>query len=321
MPRLTILGALHPNAMALLDARPDIEVTLVADTLAPRAEVEAAVRGTDAIEVRTARIDAPLLEMAPDLKVVSRHGVGCDAVDVEWMSARGLPVAIAVGGNDRTVAEHTLGMMLSLAKEFERQTAHVRQADWSVRAEPRGFDLEDRTLLVVGHGRIGSRVAVLARAFGMRVIARDPYLESFPEGIEVAETLEAGLAQADIVTVHTPKNPETIDLIGGAEIAAMRPGALLINCARGGIVNEAATAEALHSGQLGGYGCDVFSEEPVAQDNPILMAPNTILTAHCAASTPEGMRRMGMIAIQNVIDCFDGCLKPEMIFNREELGL
>jgi len=321
VPRLTILGALHPDAMALLDARPDIEVTLVEDPHASQSEIAAAITGADAIEVRTATINAPLLDLAPDLKIISRHGVGCDSIDVAAMSARGLPVAIAVGGNDGTVAEHTLGMILGLAKDFERQTARVREADWSVRASPRGFDIEGRTLLVVGHGRIGSRVARLARAFGMRVIARDPYVDGFPAGIEVAETLEAGLAEADIVTVHTPKNPETIDLIGAPEIACMRPGAILINCARGGIVNEAAAAAALRSGQLGGYGCDVFSDEPVTADNPILGAPNTILTAHCAASTPEGMRRMGMIAIQNVLDCLDGCLRPDMIFNREELGL
>lgn len=321
MPRLTILGAIHPDGMALLDQRPDVDVTVVEATLPPRGAIEAAVRGTNAIEVRTARIDAPLLEMAPDLRIVSRHGVGCDSVDVDWMSARGLPVAISAGGNDRSVAEHTIGMMLGLARDFERQTAYTRRADWSVREAPRAYDLDGRTLLVVGHGRIGSRVAELARAFGMRVIARDPYVKRFPEWVEVAPSLGDGLAEADIVTVHTPRNPETIDLIGAPEIAAMRAGALLINCARGGIVNERAAADALHSGHLGGYGADVFDIEPADAANPVLTAPNTILTPHSAAMTPEGMRKMGMIAIQNVLDCFDGCLRPEMIFNRKELGL
>jgi len=321
MPRLTILGAVHPDAMALLAARPDIEVTLLEAAMPPRAEVEAAVAGTDAIEVRRVKIDAGLLELAPDLQVVSRHGVGCDSVDVAWMSERGRPVAIAAGGNDRAVAEHTLGMILGLARELERQTIATRNSDWSVATTLRSFDIEGRTLLVVGYGRIGSRVAELAQAFGMRVIARDPYVDDFAEGVEVAGTLEAGLREADIVTVHTPKTPETIDFIGAAEIATMPPGAILINCARGGLVNEAATAAALRSGHLGGFGCDVFTVEPAGPGNPLLAAPNTILTPHSAAMTPRSIRRMGMIAIQNVIDCFDGCLKPEMIFNRKELGL
>jgi len=321
LPRLTILGAVHPDAMALLDARPDVEVKIVADALAPRAEVEAAVAGAHAINVRTTRIDAPLLETCPELKIVSRHGVGCDSVDVDWMSARGLPVAITIGGNDRSVAEHTLGMMLGLAKDFTRQTEHTRRADWSVRESHKGFDLEDRTLLIVGHGRIGGRVGQLARAFGMRVLAHDPYIAGVPEGIERVPTLADGLVGADIVTIHVPKSPETTPLIGAAEIAAMKPGAILINCARGGIVAEAPCAKALHDGQLAGYGADVFSDEPAGPDNPILSAPNTILTPHSAAMTPQGMRRMGMLSIQNVLDCIDGCLKPEMVFNRQALGL
>ncbi|MEM6662476.1 MAG: hydroxyacid dehydrogenase [Pseudomonadota bacterium] len=321
MPRLTILGSHHPDAMSLLDARPDVAVNVVPEALAPRDVIAEAIAGTDAIAVRTAKLDADLLDTAPDLKIVSRHGVGTDSVDVAHMSTRGLPVSITVGGNDRSVAEHTLGMMLGLAKDFERQTGCTRDADWSVRETHKAFDLDDRTLLIVGHGRIGSRVSQLALAFGMRVLAHDPYINDFPEGVGVASTLEQGLAEADIVTVHVPKNAETTGLIGTDAIAAMRPGAILINCARGGIADEAAVAEALHSGHLRGYGCDVFSVEPSGPDNPIHHAPNTILTPHSAAMTPQSMRRMGMIGIQNVLDCFDGKLRPEMIFNREELGL
>ena len=210
-------------------------------------------------------------------------------------------------------------MMLSLAKDFTRQTDYTRRSDWSVRETHKGFDLDERTLLIVGHGRIGSRVGELARAFGMRVLASDPHV-TVPEGIEQVD-LATGLAAADIVTVHVPKWPDTTPLIGAAQIAQMRPGAILINCARGGIVDEGPCAEALHSGHLGGYGCDVFSQEPAGPDNPILSVPNTILTPHSAAMTPQGMRNMGMISIQNVLDCLDGKLRPEMIFNRKELGL
>ena len=190
-----------------------------------------------------------------------------------------------------------------------------------MRETRKAYDLDGRTLLIVGHGRIGSRVSKLANAFDMRVIAHDPYINDFPDWVDVVPTLEQGLAEADIVTVHTPKTPETTDLIGAPELAAMRRGALLINCARGGIVNEPAAAQALHAGQLGGYGSDVFGVEPAEPDNPILSAPNTVFTPHSAAMTPQSMRKMGMLAIQNVLDCFDGCLNPDMIFNRKELGL
>ena len=319
MPRITVLGAHHPDAMALLAARPEFDVNVVEEALASRDEILEAVEGTDAIAVRVQKIDAPLLETCPDVRIVSRHGVGCDSVDVAWMSERGRPVAIAAGGNDRSVAEHTLGMMISLTRDFDRLTEATRASDWTIRNTLRSYDLDERTLLVVGHGRIGSRVSELARVFGMKVLVSDPYINA-PEGVEMV-SLERGLAEADIVTVHCPKTPETVDLIGGDEFAAMRPGTILINCARGGIVNEDACAEALHSGHLRAYGCDVFSEEPAGPENPILTAPNTILTPHSAAWSPQGMRRMGMLGIQNVIDCFDGCLKPEMVFNRKELGL
>ena len=321
MHHLTILGAVHPDAMALLDKRPDVEVTVVAEALAPREEIMAAVKNANGIAVRTAKIDAELLESVPGLKIVSRHGVGCDSVDVDWMSKRGLPVAITVGGNDQSVAEHTMAMMLGLARDTPLQQAVVEGGDWTRRNTIKTRDLSESTLLIVGCGRIGSRVAGLARAFGMRVIAHDPYINDFPEGVEPVRTLEAGLAEADYVTLHCPKNAETEHLINADALAAMKPGAILLNCARGGIAEEAAVAEALHSGHLGGYGCDVFSTEPAPLDNPVIGAPRTMLSAHTAAMSPLSMRGMGVLAVQNVLDCFDGCLKPEMIFNRKELGL
>lgn len=318
---MTILGAVHPDAMALVAARDDVEVTVVEEAMAPRDVIMDAIQGTHGIEVRTARLDADLLGSVPDLRVVSRHGVGTDSVAVDHMTARGLPVAIAVGGNDRSVAEHTLTQILYFARDMVLQHEIVLGTDWGRRSALSAYDIEDRTLLIIGHGRIGGRVGQLARAFGMHVLAYDPYIAGVPQGIERVADMAEGLARADVVTVHVPKYRETTPLVDAAAIAAMRPGTILINNARGGICEEEAVAAALASGHLRGYGCDVFSTEPAGADNPILSAPNTLLSPHSASMTPQGMRRMGMIAVQNVLDCFDGRLRPEMIFNRKELGL
>ena len=318
--RLTILGTVHPDAMALVEARDDLDVTLVEEALAPRDVITEAIANAHGIEVRTAKLDADMLGAVPDLKIVSRHGVGTDSVAVDHMTARGLPVAIAIGGNDRSVAEHTMTMALHFARDMPLQHELGLAGDWSRRGELKAYDLEDRTLLIIGHGRIGSRVGELARAFGMRVLAFDPYIDGVPDGIERVDSIAEGLSQADIVTVHVPKYAETTPLIDSAAVNAMRPDTILINNARGGICDEPAVAAALHDGHLRGYGCDVFSVEPTPPDNPILSAPNTLLSTHSASMTPQGMRRMGMIAIQNVLDCFDGRLNPEMVFNRKELG-
>lgn len=319
--RMTIIGTVHPDAMALVEARGDVEVTLIENPLPAREEIVEAIRGAHGIEVRTARLPADVLAEANDLRIVSRHGVGTDSVAVDHMTARGLPVAIAVGGNDHAVAEHTMTMMLHFARDVPLQHELGLAGDWTRREQLRAFDLEERTLLIIGHGRIGTRVGTLARAFGMRVLAYDPYIDGVPDGVERAADLNTALGEADIVTVHVPKYAETNPLLSGPEIAAMRRDTILINCARGGICDEAAVAEALHSGHLRGYGCDVFSVEPTPPDNPVLSAPNTLLSTHSAAMTPLSMRKMGMIAVQNVLDCFDGQLKPEMVFNAKDLGL
>ncbi|MEO1494242.1 MAG: hydroxyacid dehydrogenase [Pseudomonadota bacterium] len=321
MKILAILGAHHPDAMALLEGRDDIEVRVVEEAHPSEDRILGAITGAHGIAVRSARLDGQHLAHAPNLAVVSRHGVGCDSIDVPYLSDRGLPMAIAVGGNDRSVAEHTLAMILMMARDRTAQTDALRAKDWTVRERHRAFDIAEKTLLVVGYGRIGRRVAALAGAFGMRILANDPYVSDFVPGVDVAGSLAEGLDQADIVTVHTPLNAETRGLINAEGLQRLRPGALVINNARGGIVDEPAMAAALTSGHIAGYGTDVFSIEPVQTDNPILSAPNTVMTPHAAAMTPEGMRSMGMLCIQNVLDAFDGRLSPEMMFNRKELGL
>ena len=321
MKKLTILGAIHPDAMALAQSRKDVSITVVHPLHVSRETLEWSTRGAHAVAVRAAALDADMLARIENLEIISRHGVGCDSIDVDWMSANGKPVAIAVGGNDRSVAEHTLGMILTLSRDLLAQNAALGDADWTVRSRVDPRDIEGETLLIAGYGRIGRRVAVLAQAFGMRVLAYDPYVEEYAEGVERITDLSQGLAEADAVTVHTPLNAETRGLIGAGELAAMRPGGILINNARGGICDEVSVAEALHSGHLRGHGVDVFDGEPVDPANPLLSAPNTLRTPHSASMTRQATRSMATIMIQNIFDCFDDRLRPEMVFNRKELGL
>ena len=197
MKKLTILGAIHPDAMALAQSRKDVSITVVHPLHVSRETLEWSTRGAHAVAVRAAALDADMLARIENLEIISRHGVGCDSIDVDWMSANGKPVAIAVGGNDRSVAEHTLGMILTLSRDLLAQNAALGDADWTVRSRVDPRDIEGETLLIAGYGRIGRRVATLAQAFGMRVLAYDPYVEEYAEGVERITDLSQGLAEAD----------------------------------------------------------------------------------------------------------------------------
>ena len=319
--KITIFGHIHPDAMAMAETRDDVEIHMVDQIFADRDVIIEACADTHAIGARSTTFDRELISGMKNLEIISRHGVGCDSVDVDYMSERGLPVAIAAGGNNKSVAEHTIAMTMSLLRRLPDQTDAMREGDWDVRDRIRPIDLQEQTIFIIGYGRIGKSVAHLAHAFGMKVMAYDPYVNDFADYVDVAGTLEQGLAEADVVTIHTPKTEETDGILGADQIAMMKPDTILINNARGGLVVEAAVAEALHSGHLYGYGADVFEVEPLDPENPVLKAPNTVLTPHWSASSPQGMRAMGMIMMQNIFDCFDGKLRPEMVFNAKGLGL
>lgn len=317
MTRIVVVEPIHEDGIALLSGRAGLEVV----TLPPGCPDETlaeALSGAAAILVRTRRLTGAMLQRAEGLRIVSKHGVGCDNIDVAHCSRRNLPVAIAADANAASVAEHTMLLMLAAARGLREQDAAVRAGNWGFRASGGGFDLAGKTLLVVGLGRIGSRVARLASALGMRVLGHDPVAEA-----KVAEMVEldTGLAQADIVTLHVPFGPTTAGLFDAARLGRMKPGALLINCARGGIVEEDALRAALTSGQIGYYGSDVFAEEPVPVGDPLFSAPNTVLTPHSAAMTPTARRAMAVQAAENILACLDGRLEARVVINRAEIGL
>lgn len=313
MSQILVAEPIHPDGIALL--RGSSHDILTFDAPATVEQMREALPGVAAVLVRTLPLGGDLLSLAPDLKVVSKHGVGCDNIDVDHCSGRGVPVTICAGANANAVAEHTMMLMLACAKRLTAQDAATRAGDWSFRQRTEAFELRGKTVLILGMGRIGRLVAPLCAAFGMRVLGYDPGVDF--SGAERVSDLDAALATADVVTLHTPLMAETTGLI---DARRMKRGAILINCARGGVADEPALIEALESGHLGRLGTDVFVTEPMLVDDPLLHLPHVIATPHTGAMTHESTRAMAMQSAQNILDALDARLDRDVIFNRNALS-
>ena len=296
-----ILTASHETAVRLNLSRPDLLTALGEEG------------GWDALVVRSqTRVDAELLAAAaPRLSVVGVASVGTDRIDLAAATRAGVMVINAPTGNTVAAAEHTMALMLALLRRIPSADASIRRGEWE-RAKYIGAELRHRTLGIIGLGKIGKAVARRAAAFEMRVIAHDPLLTSDQATEHAARLvgLPELLARADVITVHVPLMPQTRGIIGTAQIEAMKPGAVLLNVARGGLVDEAALAAALRSGHLGGAAVDVFSTEPMAPDNPLRDAPNTILTPHLGASTSEAQERVGIEVAEQLVLALSGVTPP-----------
>ena len=318
--RILFVGRVHECGQALAESREDVAID-VCEGRDP-AEIRRRIVDADAIVVRTAVIDRSVIDAGRRLAIISRHGVGYDAVDIGAAAERSIPVTITPLANSVSVAEHAMFLLLALAKNARENDIAVREDRFQpARVSMKPVDLAGRNLLIVGFGRTGSRVAPLARAFGMRVHACDPYVEpSVMEaaGCTVVDDLHAVLPEMDAVTVHTPLNHETRGIIGAQELALMKSTAFVVNTARGGVVAEDALLAALESDGIGGAGLDVFESEPTppAVDHPLLAFDNVIVSPHCAGVTLESSMRMAEFSVRNVLDCFDGRLDPEVVVNR-----
>jgi D-3-phosphoglycerate dehydrogenase / 2-oxoglutarate reductase len=318
MPHVLIAGKLHPSGLALLQAAPGVTFTHVEDI--SEASYQPYLDKADGMVIRTQPMSAASVAKAPKLKIVSRHGVGYDAVDVAALNARHIPLCIVGDVNSVSVAEHAMMLILACAKQLIRSDRAVRQGPWGWRNKLEQGDVSGRRLLIIGYGRIGRHLAQMAAAFGMQIAAHDPVLaaKGWPSGpVAPVADLAEGLALADIVSVHIPKADGPI--IGAAELARTKPGAIIINTARGGVVDEAALVDALHSGQIAAAGLDVFDTEPPAPDHPLLAFDQVIFTPHTAGLTREAAERMAIASVQNVLDHFVGRLDPDLIVNRDAL--
>jgi D-3-phosphoglycerate dehydrogenase / 2-oxoglutarate reductase len=320
MQKVLIVGPFHEEGMRLLEAREDVACEVVDGSSLD--EVAARIAEVDGITVRTSRLPGALLEKAERLKVVSRHGVGYDNVDLEVLSRRGIPLAIAADANAFSVAEHTLFLMLALAKQGLAQDRATREGRWGERNRLDRFDLHGRRVLIVGFGRIGREVAVRCEAFGMRVSVCDPYVghEAIGRsGFHPVDDFRAVLGETDILTVHVPLDETTWGLVGASELAALPPHALVINVARGGIIDEAALIDALRNRTIRGAGLDVFEQEPAAPDNPLFRLDNVVLSPHGAGLTEQSAVRMAISTAKNLLAGLDGNLDPAMVVNRQVL--
>jgi D-3-phosphoglycerate dehydrogenase / 2-oxoglutarate reductase len=276
-----------------------------------KAELLAVVPGYDAIIVRSqTTIDADVIAAATDLKVVGRAGVGLDNVDIEAATRSGVVVCNAPQSNVVSAAEHTLALLLSLARNVPQAHAALVEGRWE-RSRWNGTELHDKTLGVLGLGRIGTLVAQRAHAFGMRLVAYDPFVapdRAARLGVRLVDTVDEVLAEADFVTIHLPKTSETLGLFDAARLAKMKPSARLLNVARGGIVVEEDLAKALSDGVIAGAAVDVFDAEPKT-DSPLFGLPNAIVTPHLGASTEEAQDRAGV----QVAEAVDLALKGELV--------
>lgn len=306
-PVILSLTTMHESGMSLLRDAGELRMASGTDPQTLRREVV----GADALIIRTGGIvDAALLDCGKDLKVVGRHGVGYDAIDVEAATDRGIQVVYTPGANTQSVAEHVLAMMIGLSKHFPRVSAALAAGDYPARTRWTGRDLFGRTLGVVGFGRIGRRVGVMAKAaFAMPVLYHD-LVAATPEVEAAAGARRAGFEEvlrgSEYVTLHVPLDDGTRAMIGREALALMRPDAILINACRGPVVVESAVAEALDAGKLWGYGADVFEEEPPPPGHPLIGRDDVILTPHSAAQTVEGLSNMARGVAEDVLGVLRG---------------
>ncbi len=319
--KVLVVGQIHQDGINLLQARADLTIKIT--EAHNESDLVKLVADADAILVRSAPITSLVIDSAPNLKVVSRHGVGFNSVDVEALTARRIPLTIAVGGNAVSVAEHTLYLILALAKQGQRYDTAARQGDFNFRNAPIAREIETSQLLVIGFGRIGTQVTRRALAFGMVVHVYDPYIPDRAiqdQAAQVVRNLHDALPQMDIVSVHCPLNEKTKNLIGNHELSLMKPNALLINTARGGIVDEAALHDTLTQGGIAGAGIDVFVTEPTNPSLNLLELENVVVSPHCAGITVESSARTAWIAAQNILDGLDFRLDEAFVVNREVLN-
>jgi D-3-phosphoglycerate dehydrogenase len=316
--KVVVTQPIHEEGMRILNSA--VEEVVVA----PDDSLETIARllddGVEGVVVRYNPFPKELIDKAPNLKVIARHGIGVELIDVKYATEKGIYVVNTPMAATVSVAEHTIALMIALAKKLLKSDSAVRNDNYSVKSKLGCTDLAHKTLGIVGAGKIGIEVAKKCKlGFDMDVIAFDPYVnKEIAEklGIEVVDALEDLLERADYVSLHVPLSKETKHMLSIKEFKKMKKTAFLINCGRGALVNEEDLITALSSGEIAGAGLDVFEKEPPEKDNPLLKMEQVVLTPHSASLTYESMVRMATGAASQLVQVLKG-EKPEFIVNKE----
>jgi D-3-phosphoglycerate dehydrogenase len=319
-PKVLFVLPIHEEAMQLMAEEAEV---IMAESTEEDYLAEKVV-DVDAIMVRgVVPITAKIINAAKKCKVIGRHGVGCDNIDVAQATAAGIPVIYCPGANTNSVAEHTASLMLAVAKQVRSSDEALRRdGNYDCRLKIQTVELREKTLGLVGLGNIGRTFASICQhGFGMNIIAYDPYVnmetvQAAGLAVKLTDSLEELLQAADFVSLHAPAMPETYKMIGKRELQLMKKTAFLINAARGSLVDENALFAALKEGEIAGAGLDVFDPEPPAADNPLYTLPNVVVTPHTAANGDQALRNMAFMAVKGTLQVLKG-ERPANVFNPE----
>lgn len=320
--KVLVVQGLHEQGLEMLKKRTDIEFNVLMSD--DENEILEAAKDVNGITVRTAKISSKIIEAANKLQVVSRHGVGYDSIDLVSLNNKKIPLTIAAHSNMISVSEQAMFFLLALSKNVFYYDDFTRKGDWTNRWDVKAWDLAQKNILVVGFGRIGSNFVKRALAFDMNVFVYDPYVEK--ENIKISgaipvDNIIENLRKMDAITLHCPKNNETTDLFTKKEFDLMKKSSFIINCARGGILNEEDLYEALINKKIAGAGLDVFDVEPTPSSNPLFKLNDVILSPHIAGVTVESTVRMATETVQNVLDVLDDKINQSVVVNNKEIGM
>jgi len=302
MATILITEQIDPTGPALLEAAG--HTLLHMETRDP-SELAEKIQEADAVIVRILDIPAGIIEDAPRLKLISKHGVGVDNIDLAAAKRAGVAVTVTPGANSLSVAEHTIALLLSLSKNLSESTRQYREIGFAAKNGPPGCEVTGKTLGIIGCGRIGRIVGKIATGgFDMRLLIYDPYLTESPCGGELTADRNRVFREADFLTLHLPLDADTYHNVGAREFSLMKPTAIFLNCARGPLVEESALIRALQSGQIAAAGLDVTEQEPCPPDSPLFGMSNVLLTPHTAPAARETAVRVSRMAAENVIHYF-----------------
>ena len=328
MFHISIIESIHPKALEYIDQHPEFSYEVIEDI--DEKNLQTKLKDTDAIAIVTSKLSAKILENCKKLKIVSRHGVGFDNVDLDTLNKKNIPLTITIKANALTVAEHVFAMMFYFNKNLYAFDKSVRENKWDKLKKidnniiAINSELYNKCIFIIGFGRIGKELSIRCQAFKMDILIFDPFVNDEDVAkykVKKINNIDEGLSIADYVSVHVPLTNETQNLININNLKKMKSNAFIINTSRGGIINETDLNFVLKEKIIAGAGLDVLLDEPPKSDNPLIKNPKVIFSPHIASHTKECWERHGKETVQNIFDFFDKSLDKKAIVNRAKIEL